>query len=248
MQKLMVLSSLGIVVGLAGTVVTAQQGDAPSAYSAQGGQRSYEVAGFETISAIGPNDVVVSVGPAVSVRAEGDPDALDKYEVVVEDGELKIQPKRDSGWGFGWDDVKPAKFYVTMPQISAATLIGSGDMKVDRVDGGRFSATVTGSGQLDIAALSVDDAKLTIAGSGDLTARGRARTSEISIAGSGDVLARELTSDTAAVSIAGSGDAALTVQGNANVSIVGSGDVDIAGDARCTVTRMGSGEVRCNEG
>jgi len=246
MEKLFALSSIGLVTGIAGTVLTAQQVDAVPAGAQMAGEQGYSVTDFQSVTAVGPNAVVISVGAAPSVRASGGQEALDLYEVVVEDGEFKIQPKDENSWVGHRPRLEPGTYYVTVPRLSGATLTGSGDMSVDRVDGGKFSATVPGSGTLDIGALAVDDARFTIAGSGDLTARGAARTSHISIAGSGDAQARGVASDAASISIAGSGDAALTVNGNADVSIVGSGDVDIGGSASCAVSRMGSGKVRCD--
>ena len=109
----------------------------------------------------------------------------------------------------------PARHLLRDPaaDLEAASLVGGGDMRIDRVEGDEFSASVAGSGDLDVAALRVDDARFSIAGSGDLVARGSARRSRVSIAGSGNVRAREVTSDEASISIAGSGDVALTVRG-----------------------------------
>jgi hypothetical protein len=208
-------------------------------------QRSYDVAAFEKVSSAGPQHVVISVGPAISVRAEGSGETLDRLDVVVENGSLEIRPKRDWGWDHRWPGMAPATFYVTLPRLSAVSQAGSGEMNIDRVEAKDFQASVAGSGQLDIAALAVDEASFSVAGSGDLIARGRARQSELSVAGSGNARMREVASDTASISVVGSGDAALTVQGDARVSVIGSGDVDIAGSAKCSVSRMGSGKVRC---
>jgi len=239
-----------------GATMVAAQGGAEAATIA----RSYDLAAFEEISVVGPHHVVVSVGPAFSVRAEGPQQTLAATEVEVEDGRLKIHPvddedywnrrcgtrDRDDRRGRCWDDYQPASFHVTLPRIEAASLVGGGDMRIDRIEGAAFSASVAGSGDLDVAALRVDDAHFSIAGSGGLVARGSARRSRVSIAGSGNLRAREVTSDDASISVAGSGDVALTVRDDARVSIVGSGDVEISGPARCAVSRFGGGRVRCN--
>jgi hypothetical protein len=257
MRQLLTLVSAALT-GLGASASVAQD----SAQAAGGAvSRSYDLSDFEGIAVVGPHHIVVSVGPAFSVRAEGSEQTLADTEVEVDNGKLKIHPIDDGRWeqrcgdrandhdGWRWrcwNDYQPATFHVTLPRIAAASLIGGGDMRIDRVEGDRFSASVAGSGDLDVTALRVDDARFSIAGSGDLVARGSARHSSVSIAGSGNLRAREVTSDEASISIAGSGNAALTVQDAAHVSIVGSGDVDIAGPARCTVSRFGGGKVRCN--
>lgn len=208
-------------------------------------ERSYHVGSFDKVAAAGPNQVVVRVGGATSVSARGPAETLDKMEVVVERGGLQIRPRREFRNHFDWRGMKPAAFSVTLPRVTAASLAGSGDMRIDRAEGSSFDASVAGSGSLDIAALRVGKAALSTAGSGNLSARGSAIRADLSIAGSGSVRARGVTSRTAAVSIAGSGNAELTAKETADVSIVGSGDADIAGGARCRVSRIGSGRARC---
>jgi len=206
---------------------------------------SYPVGSFDKVAAAGPNLVVVHVGGATSVSARGPSATLDRMEVVVEHGSLQIRPRREFRNHFDWNGMKPATFTVTLPRVTAASLAGSGDMRIDRAEGDHFEASVAGSGDLDIAAIRVDSAHLSTAGSGSLTARGSATRVDLSIAGSGAVHARGLASRTSAVSIAGSGGAELTTRETADISIVGSGDADIAGGAHCRVSRVGSGEAHC---
>jgi hypothetical protein len=245
MRKLLMMGTIGTLAAFATSMVTAQDGNEVSI------ARSYEVTGFEQVSVVGPHHVLISVGPAYSVSVEGPQETLDLTEVVVEDGRLKIQPK-DDWWERGgrrewerWRDYKAATYHVTLPRISGVSLMGGGNMSVDRVEGAEFSASVAGSGDLDVATLRVDDARFSIAGSGDLIARGSARNSRVSIAGSGNLRAGDVTSNDASISIAGSGNVALRVEDAARVSIVGSGDVEISGPARCSVSRFGGGRVRC---
>ena len=251
MRKLLTAVSAA-ALAVAGTSIVAAQNssDAPTS-------RSYDLSSFEEVSVVGPHHVTISVGPAFSIRAEGPQQTLDDTVVEVEDGELKIHPVEDERWKERcrargerdewrcYNDYDAATYHITLPRIEGASLVGGGDMRIDRVEGDAFSAMVAGSGDLDVAALRVGDAHFTIAGSGDLVARGSAGRSRVSIAGSGNLRAREVNSTEASISIAGSGNAELTVQEDANVSIVGSGDVEIAGPARCSVSRFGGGKVRC---
>jgi hypothetical protein len=209
-------------------------------------ERGYRVGSFDKIVAAGPNLVVVHVGGAPSVTARGPTATLDMMEVVIEHGGVQIRPRREFRDGSYWRGIKPATFSVTMPRVTDATLAGSGDMRIDRAEGGKFAAVVAGSGSLDVAAMRVSEATFTMAGSGNLTARGSAARTNLSVAGSGNVRARGVTSRSASVAIAGSGTAELTAQESADVSIVGSGDAVISGPARCQVTRIGSGRARCN--
>lgn len=208
-------------------------------------ERSYRVGAFHKVAAAGANLVIVRVGGPASVRATGPAETLDKMEVVVDREGLQIRPRKQFTRNFDWRGLKPATYTVTLPRLTDASLAGSGDMRIDRAEGDRFTASVAGSGNLDVAALRVARTNLSMAGSGNLTARGSAARADLSVAGSGIVKARGLTSRTAAVSIAGSGKAELTAREAAQVSIVGSGDAEIAGGARCSVSRIGSGHAHC---
>jgi hypothetical protein len=207
-------------------------------------QRSYNLAGFDAVSLAGSHDVIVRVGPAHSVRAEGPAAVLDRLEIEVENGSLKIGTKRGPGWSFSGNRPRTV-IHVTMPAIRAAAIGGSGDMRIDPVEGGRFAASIGGSGDMDIASLRVGGADFSIAGSGGIRAAGRADQANVSVQGSGDMDLEALETRTASVSVIGSGDVRARAMSAANVSIMGSGDVSITGSARCNVNKMGSGSLRC---
>lgn len=239
---------LGLLAGAAaagGLALVLDDDDArPASVVATADKVTYRVAAFEEISTVGPQDVIVTIGDTPSVRAEGSPDALAQLEAVVEDGRLAIKPK--DGFNFNWGRLASAEFHVTMPRLTGVTVAGSGDVRVDRVEGDEFEGSIAGPGSLAIADLRVDEADFSIGGSGRVISAGTVREARVSIGGSGAVEAGGLRASTATVSIGGSGDVALTVDSDAEISIAGSGDVDISGPARCSVSRMGSGNVTCN--
>jgi len=220
----------------------AQNGEKGERRSAGATQRSFDLAGFDSVSLAGPHDVVVTVGGAHSVRAEGDAEVLDALEVKVEGRALEIGIKRRR-WNFR--DRAKTMVYVTMPAIRAASIAGSGDMRVDRAEGETFAASIGGSGNLEVAALRGGEADFSVAGSGNMRAAGTATRSRVSIAGSGDVDIGALEARTANVSVVGSGDVRTRAMESADISIMGSGDVQVSGTARCSVSKMGSGDVRC---
>jgi hypothetical protein len=205
--------------------------------------RSYNLAPFDELSTIGPQDVVITQGDQQSIRAEGSAAALAVLEAVVEDGKLVIRPK--SGFGGHWRGLSGTTFYVTVPRLEAIALAGSGNVRADRIAGKEFEGTIAGSGELTIGDLRVDEASLSVGGSGNVVAAGRTGRTRVAIGGSGQVHGEGLRSDTASVSIGGSGDAALNVQRDVKVSIMGSGNVQIAGPAHCSVSKFGSGNVSC---
>lgn len=236
MRATLLLASV-LLVGACGMEADAQQ---PSPR----GERSYRLAGFNAVSLEGPHDVVVSVGPAHSVRAVGDAETLERLRVELDGRSLKIGTVRTS-WLKRRNSGGKAVVYVTMPALAKAGVAGSGDMRVDRVEGERFSGSVAGSGDLQLASLKVSDASFSVAGSGGIRAAGSAASSRISVAGSGTVDLSGVDTRTASVSSVGSGDVRARASQNASVSIMGSGDVLISGPAKCSVNKMGSGTLRC---
>jgi hypothetical protein len=222
----------------------AQRGDEATA-SGSGNQRSYEVGEFEAVSLGGSHTVVVNVGGPHSVRAEGSSEALDQLEIRTNGRQLLIGSKKNSGRLFGSPD--EVTVYVTTPRLEKAAIGGSGDMRIDRVEGAAFEADIGGSGDMDIGNIRVERTQMSIAGSGSIRAAGAAIETKVSIAGSGDIDLDALETRRANVSIAGSGDANLRAIEAADISLVGSGDVTVKGPAKCNVRRMGSGQARCQQ-
>jgi hypothetical protein len=210
-------------------------------------RHDFQVGDFQKISLAGSHNVVVTVGGAPSVRAEGDKAEIDRLDIRVQNGELTIGNRNDQGWhwNFGGRHHRQVTIYVTAPSLAAAAVAGSGDMKIDKVSGGAFNASLGGSGDLHLASMQVGQAHFSIAGSGDISAAGKADNATISVAGSGDIDAGGLEIGNATISVVGSGDVAARATGTADVSIMGSGDVTLSGTAKCSVHKMGSGDVRC---
>ena len=224
----------------------AQEGEGISTDARGIARQSYNVGPFEGVALAGAQNVVVTVGSAPSVRAEGDAETIERMEIKVEDGTLRVGMKRGNRLNIDWSrDRPPVTVYVTMPSITSAAVAGSGDMTVNRVEGDRFSGSIAGSGDLEIAMLRVGAADFSIAGSGDIRAQGSIGKLNAAIAGSGDMDMAGVESRQADVNIVGSGDVKVRATETADITIMGSGDVILGGSARCSVTKRGSGDVRC---
>lgn len=205
--------------------------------------RQYQVGAFDKVAVAGPYDVNIVTGGQGGITAKGGENLLAETDVMVEDGTLKIKPKKRKGIRWNWRNGK-AVFTVNAAAIHGAAIAGSGGITVDKV-AGDFDGDVAGSGDMRIGQVAGGKVKLAIAGSGDVEAAGKADTVELSIAGSGDIRAGGLASRTLDVSIAGSGAVEANASETADVSIMGSGDVRIQGGAKCSVSKAGSGNVVC---
>lgn len=213
--------------------------------SGTGSSRSFAVADFTSVDLRGSDNVDVRVGTGFSVRAEGPSAELDKLKIEKVGDTLKVGRINSHGFHWGGGDHKGVTIFVTMPRIAEASIAGSGDMTVDRVDGQSFTGNSAGSGDLEVAALSVQAGDFSIAGSGNIKAKGSAKHLKMAVAGSGDIDAGGVKAEGADVSIAGSGGVRADVTGPAAVSVMGSGDVDLGSGAKCTTSKMGSGDIHC---
>jgi len=209
-------------------------------------QRDYQVGAFEQIEVAGHYDVDVRTGSAASVHATGPQKDIEQLVVEVKGNRLLIHARKNRGFHMGWSNSgEPTRIAVTVPKLSAASIAGSGGIKVDRVASETFKGDIAGSGDLSVGAIEANLVEFSIAGSGNISATGRAKTAQYNIAGSGDIAADGLVSENAAVSIAGSGNVTANATATASVSSVGSGDVALSGGAKCNVSKHGSGDVRC---
>ncbi len=209
--------------------------------------RSFSVPAFDKIEVAGPFAVEVSTGRQPSVAARGPSSIVEKMEVVVENGTLKIRPERRRGM-LGWSSSTrgTVRVAVSVPMLRAAEIAGSGDMAIDRVAAESFHASIAGSGGLRLPQVQVGSLRLEIAGSGDATAAGRAAAAHYEIAGSGNIQAGQVATDQARAEIAGSGNIDANARSSARVEIAGSGNVRVRGGARCSVSKAGSGSVQCS--
>jgi len=235
-----------LAAGGAGIVISEMQSD-PVFVEAAPVERDFQSGPFTKIATVGPQEVNISFGDAISVRADGPPEAIERLEAIVEDGRLTIRPKPGFHWR-QWGMLEDVTFNVTLPRLDSITLAGSGDVNVDRIESDKFEATVGGEGEITIGDLKADEANLTVNGSGNVVVTGLVRNARIHTAGEGEVQAGGLRSTTASVTVYGEGDVALIVDEEAQVSVTGDGDVTITGPGKCSVTRYGPGEVRCAGG
>lgn len=243
MRKAAILLS---TLALAACNMAAEAQEAVSGSGGEVSQRSYQLTGFDEVALTGSQDVVVTVGPAFAVRAEGDAEMLERLEIKVDGSTLKIGTKKGNWSTVNWGNRPKTRIFVSLPAIKGAAVTGSGDMRIDRVEGQAFAANVTGSGDLQVQQLQVAEAEFAVTGSGDIAvAAGTARRSRVSVTGSGDVDIGGVQARTASASVMGSGDARVHASESANVSVMGSGDVTVAGGGQCTINKRGSGRVNC---
>jgi hypothetical protein len=176
------------------------------------------VGSFSKVRVEGSIDVEAKIGSQTDLKVSADDNLLSLIKTRVEGDTLIIR----SEGSFSTNNRMVVQF--SAPKIQAASVAGSGDVKVDGLRGGDFAASISGSG--------------------DISATGSAGAVSVSIAGSGDASLKGLQSSSATVSISGSGDASVNTSGPLSVVINGSGDVVYSGKPTSIAKKInGSGSV-----
>jgi len=113
--------------------------------------KNYSVGAFEQIEVAGPYEVEVRTGLNRSVAGSGSQKLLEHTQVDVEGDKLVIRPENQHGFfHWGWGNHGKAHFVVTVPQLSGATIAGSGGITVDKITGNTFEGEIAGSGDLQL--------------------------------------------------------------------------------------------------
>ena len=150
-------------------------------------------------------------------------------------------------WSFGWrKDHGPVTVRVTAPSLAGAEIAGSGDMKIDKVEGGDFVGEIAGSGEIELGQPARRQRQLLDRRLGRSDARPARPRRPISRSPARATSAPAGSRSSAPRSR--SPAPAMSRPGRprrADVDIMGSGDVVVTGGAKCSVNKMGSGDVRC---
>lgn len=210
--------------------------------------RTIPVPNFVKLRVEGPFTVRVRTGPSVSVRASGPQSRLDKLVVESRGAMLVVSAEKSWSWrGLSWGREEAVNVDITVPMLEATELTGSGDVSVDRIRTGDFTALLTGSGNLSVAQIDAARIKATVTGSGAMSLAGKTGRADMSVTGSGGLHGAKLSVNLLTATVLGSGDIDIGPTRVARAKVMGSGDIRIAGRPNCTSSKTGSGEIHCGD-
>lgn len=204
------------------------------------------VSGFTRLSYRVPGKLYLKQGSPQKVELEGPADILKEIETEVSGDKLIIG--RENRWmDWGWGDKVNLTVYVTMPNIEAVSVAGSGDLFCEeKINVGDLDLGVSGSGSMRLAFASTGNVEADVSGSGDMDLKGSCNNIDSDVSGSGKVFVSASIKDNADFGVSGSGK--IQAQGTARkvkASISGSGRVNAAELATeiCDVRISGSGDM-----
>ncbi len=194
-----------------------------------------------------PGKLYLKQGSPQKVELEGDADVLEEVETEVSGGLLKIG--KEGKW-FKWDDDDKITVYITVPNIEAVSVSGSGDIIGEStIRTNDLELNVSGSGSLSLEVEASGDLDASVSGSGDMNVKGHFESFEGDVSGSGRVVLDARIDETADFSISGSGKVEASGEADeVKAHISGSGKVLAANleTQRCQVRISGSGDVEIN--
>lgn len=195
------------------------------------------VAPFDRIEVGGDLDVEIDVGSDTRVTLTGDDNLLPIVETEVRGGTLHVRPEEKISPRVG------ISVTITTPSLEAASIGGSGDIRIRGVRSEAFEAGVHGSGSMN-AAGAFGDLVAAVSGSGELKMTGTAETVDAGVSGSGEIDLLAVQARAARVHVSGSGDATVHAVESLDARVSGSGGVRYAGAPSVRSHVSGSGRVR----
>lgn len=209
-------------------------------------RRGFSVTSFTRMRVEGPVTVVLTSGTSPSAYAEGDRAAIDRLRVESSGDQLMISIDRTNWTGDSrMSGGNRAVLLVGGSGLETLSVIGAGDVSVDRVAGNRLSITLTGAGKASIGEIDVNQLALAINGAGNATLSGRAKQARVRSQGEGVVDGAALGVDDLETLLIGAGEIRLHANRSARNMLKGSGRIVISGKPACTGSSEGSGEVLC---
>lgn len=213
---------------------------------AQAERRGYTLTAFDRIIVNGPFVVRLSTTQPGQDYAEGDARAIEQISVQITGRTLTVRRNVSGNWGgYPGEGNGAATLYLTTPNLTQATVIGTGDLEIDRMEGGQVIASLGGNGRLAIREFDADNVALSLTGAGGIEAGGHGETGRITVQGAGTVSAQALTIEDLSVNLNGPGMIEVTADREAEIVASGNGNVTVYGDAACTDRSVGSGSVQC---
>jgi len=196
---------------------------------------------YDKIGVAGSFEVKLVKGKEGTISINTDENLMEYIETEVENGHLKIQPKK----GYQLKSTKTIVITVSFEAIDAISLAGSGSVSsVAVLNASDLNLNLAGSGIINLP-VSTKNLTSHIAGSGNIKLSGNSDVLRSEIAGSGNLEGDDLKATTSHINIAGSGNVKVHAVSEIHANIAGSGNVLYSGNPTIEKSKsIGSGSIR----
>ncbi len=177
------------------------------------------MSGFDEVELRGIGNLSIRQTGSESLTVEAEEEVLPKIKTEVVNNRLIIGPEPNTGI----QTSEPINYELTVKDLRALKLSGSGDISAQDIITDKISTTISGSGTVGIS--------------------GSADSQEVNISGSGEYRAEDLESKEAKIDVSGSGSAIVNASEALDAKVSGSGSVEYVGNPTVKKDVSGSGRV-----
>lgn len=189
--------------------------------------QSYDFSGFTYLDTSAGVDVEVTVGGAYSIRAEGEPEALERLRIERDGDTLEIGRVRDRSFfspGRKWR----VTVYVSMPELNGVDASSGSDVTATGIDAGEFRASVSSGADADL--------------------RGRCSTIKADGSSGADLEAEGLECENAIADVSSGADLTLYASQSLEADASSGGDITVYGGPKNTnIDKSSGGDVHIRD-
>lgn len=213
--------------------------------NARAEEESRDITAFSEIGLSISAKLYLTQGSTQSIRIVAKPSTLEDIITEVNNRKLNIRFPNKNIFKRNYDPGK-IEIYITVPDINALGVSGSGDIITEELEARILDLAVSGSGNIKIDELDTEKVKASISGSGNISIGegGVAEELSVSISGSGNFSGKQFEAEKVSVRTSGSGNCSVTSNGSIKATIAGSGSVYYGGNPSIDATIAGSGKVK----
>jgi hypothetical protein len=208
-------------------------------------EQTREVPSFSEISMRISGKLYLNQGDRQSVRIVASQSTQDEIITEVKGRSLVIRFKSNNLFMRSFNPGK-IEVFVTVPEINALSVSGSGDILADKEIKSRIlDLAISGSGNITVEQLIAERVKAGISGSGNLLVKnGHADDLTITLSGSGNFNGAGFEVSNVDARISGSGNCNVHANESLKARVAGSGSVNYSGNPSIDTSVVGSGRIK----
>ncbi len=214
---------------------------------AQAVERKFSIFSFENIQIKGAINVIVTTGKGVSAKAQANNrKTLDRVYLDRNSKTLVIMVRPKANMNQSFDTDEKITVWVSTYAVKSISVIGGGNVSLDKLSGRKSRVRLSGFGTLNIAKVDSDALDLAMNGGGLINIGGQVKNGRIELLGSSILDGASLTVEKLTLFHRGPASSHISATREAKISDSGSGKITIDGKPNCLVKTTGFSEIICN--
>ncbi len=208
--------------------------------------RTLDAAGFRKISAAGPFYLKITKASSFKVKARGEGEDLREMHFEIEEGTLKISPKKKS-FGIGHDKMDPIYITIEMPELTEVNMVGATTSEITGFNPHRITLNQTGAARCFMRT-DAKFIKLNLTGASETVLEGTSDNLEANLIGGCELNATKMEVAKAKLDIIGGSEANVFVTRSLRGDVTGGSELNYHGSPdEIDVDEGAGGEVNARD-